>query len=109
MGGKDDSVRKRVKEWEREKERLREMERLEAFEKERDHEIQQAKMADESTLDISFCSSSSLALAPEKSIQVAQVAVRASAQVMTTAPSFLGKIMCPLGKTWADCILSYRH
>ncbi|KZP18621.1 hypothetical protein FIBSPDRAFT_933382 [Athelia psychrophila] len=87
--GKDDSVRKRQNEWEREKERLREMERLEVFSKERDEELERAKQTDESTLNISMCSSSSLALSLEKSIQVAQVAVRASAQVMPTPPLFL--------------------
>lgn len=90
--GKDDSVRKRQNEWEREKERLREMERLEVFSKERDEELERAKQTDESTLNISMCSSSSLALSLEKSIQVAQVAVRASAQVMPTPPLFLGKL-----------------
>ncbi|KAF7980025.1 hypothetical protein HWV62_40146 [Athelia sp. TMB] len=90
---KDDSVRKRVNEWEREKERIREMERLEAFEKERDEEAERARnlKAEESTLDTPFGSTSSLVLSPDKSIQVAQVAVRASAQIMPTPPSFLDK------------------
>ena len=39
----EDSVRKRVNEWERERERLREMERLEAFGRERDEELECAR------------------------------------------------------------------
>lgn len=89
---KDDSVRKRVNEWEREKERLREMERLEAFEKERDSELERAKQADESTLNMSMCSTVSLPLSPDESIQVAQIARRAPAQMVPTPPSFLGKL-----------------
>lgn len=104
----NDSVRKRVNEWEREKERLREMEKLEAFAKERDEELARAKKLDEeaeandsiltdSILDSSMVSSISALPDNEQSIQVAQVAVRAAAQIIpatppsyANAPSFLG-------------------
>lgn len=105
----NDSVRKRVNEWEREKERLREMERLEAIAKERDEELARAKKLDEeaeaneSILNDSILDSSiyisSISGEPEnsQSIQVAQVAVRAAAQIVpatppsfANAPSFLG-------------------
>ena len=77
-GKEPDSVRKRVIEWERERERLREMERLEEFAKERDEEQGNA-----SFVTTSFTET-------EENIQVAEVAVRASAQIVPVAPSFLG-------------------
>jgi hypothetical protein len=85
-GKEHDSVRKRVNEWERERERLREMERLEIFGKERDEELKQAKK-DEEQGDISTVTSSSLASTPEteQSVQVAKVAVRAVARVVPTS------------------------
>lgn len=91
-----ESVRKRVKEWEREKERLREMERLEQIGKERDVELETARRMEdeaESTTDISVSMMSSPGSSPEKeqSIQVAKVAVRASAQMVSATPSFLGR------------------
>jgi hypothetical protein len=77
-GKEPDSVRKRVIEWERERERLREMERLEEFAKEQDEEQGNA-----SFVTTSFTET-------EENIQVAKVAVRAPAQIVPVAPSFLG-------------------
>ena len=99
----NDSVRKRVSEWEREKERLREMEKLDVIAKERDEELARAKKVDEdeeaeangsimneSIVDSLICASSiSGSLWKEQSIQVAQVAVRAAAHIVpATPPSF---------------------
>jgi hypothetical protein len=90
-GKEQDSVRKRVQEWERERERLREMNRLELFEKERDEELRRASR-DEDLGDVSLVTTSSAASSTEKDegIQFAKVAVRASAQIVPTTPSFLG-------------------
>lgn len=89
-----DSVRKRVHEWEREKERLREMERLEAFERVRDEELELEFARKVSEQDLSSFSTCSLPEDQEQSIQFAKVAVRASAQVVATSPSFLGLSFC---------------
>lgn len=105
----NDSVRKRVREWEREKERLREIEKLDVIAKERDEELARAKKVEEeaeangsvmneSIVDSLICASSiSGSLWKEQSIHVAQVAVRAAAQIVpatpssfANAPSFLG-------------------
>ena len=99
----NDSVRKRVNEWEREKERLREMERLEAIAKERDEEFVRAKKVDEEVdtnesikndsvmNSLIHASSISSSLWKEQSIQVAQVAVRAAAQIVPATPSSFQK------------------
>jgi hypothetical protein len=88
---REDSVQKRVNEWERERERLREMERLEAFGRERDEELECARMASEQDLSFTTCSRLSLP-EQEQSIQTAKVAVRASAQVVNATPSFFGML-----------------
>jgi hypothetical protein len=77
-GKEQDSVRKRVIEWEKERERLREMQRLEEFANERDDEQG----------DVSFTTTS--LYETEENIQVAKVAVRTPAQIVPIAPSFLG-------------------
>jgi serine/threonine-protein kinase GIN4 len=77
-GKEQDSVRKRVIEWEKERERLREMQRLEEFASERDDEQG----------DVSFTTTS--LHETEENIQVAKVAVRTPAQIVPIAPSFIG-------------------
>lgn len=77
-GKEQDSVRKRVIEWEKERERLREMQRLEEFANERDDEQG----------DVSFTTAS--LHETEENIQVAKVAIRTPAQIVPIAPSFLG-------------------
>ncbi|KIM89475.1 hypothetical protein PILCRDRAFT_226626 [Piloderma croceum F 1598] len=79
-GKEQDSVRKRVIEWEKERERLREMQRLEEFANERDDEHG----------DVSFTTTTTTSLhETEENIQVAKVAIRTPAQIVPIAPSFL--------------------
>jgi hypothetical protein len=90
-GKAQDSVQKRVNEWQRERERLREMERLEIFGKERDGELQQVKEDEEEQCDMSFATTSYASdLETELGIQVATVAVRAAAQVVPASPQSSG-------------------
>ena len=92
IGKKQDSVRKRVNEWERERERLKEMERLEMFGKARDEELERAKKDEEQSDILSLVTTSSLASTTDKEeIHFAKVGVRASAQIVpVAAQSFLG-------------------